>query len=780
MNDLIREIDDDQYMQNRYERAQLLMSGVWNQKLVKNDSVSAHWIENFECFWYERSNKAGKEYRLVDAEAGSNRAAFDHVALAEALTKVSGQEADANDLPIKDVSIYLSSKTVEFTAFEKVWTFDCPSQSCTEKPVVVNTMGCVVSPDGRLATFRRGNNLWIREISNGDERPLTRDGEEYYVYGASNTAWGFCLDDDLQVLWSPDSQKLFTVQRDTRQVKATPVVRHVQDSGDLRPTVEFVKSAHPNDEQVETLRLLIIDVETGDVCNADYRNIPSWSRGSGFFTSRLGWWKADSRFAYFIDLERYCHRLKLIEIDAKDGSCRIIFQENSNTAINLNLHQEDYPFHVFIPESNELIWYSERSGWAHLYLYNLTTGDLKKTITEGQWLVRDVLHYDSGTRDLFIQTAGRVDGRDPYYLDICRVNIDTGTLYTLCSSDDEYTVHSKNNSYGVYIKWLGAGVGNHTAGVSPSGKFLVATRSRADIAPVSFLASRDGDVVLELEVADTSNLPDNWHWPEPFQFTSADCNTKLYGLMFRPSGFCSSKTYPVINWMTSSPLIPAVLKGSFFNGKPYAGWFYLQMAALAELGFVVIVIDSRGTPLRSKQFLDYSYGNIPSSCDIDDHIAGLTQLAQRYSFIDINKVGIYGPGGYQGAIDNLFKRSDFYSVGVINMLQDARLQPSVPVGDRCEGRKDAKSTYLYPEQLVGDFSGKLMLTHPLLDVDHLPANTLRLVDALQNANKDFDLILFPTLGHDLSGYQIRRGWDFFVKNLLKKDPPLEFNLTLGY
>ena len=787
-NPIIANSDETKAMEARYQRAQTLMQGVWSQELVQNDSLFPHWIEGVDCFWYERSYKVGKnppvkigkEYRLVNASTGANEAAFDHASLALALSSAVNEKVDAEFLPIQKVSIFLSPLTIEFTAFSRKWEFKASHGSCIQKGDNTAPDNSNVSPDGRLAAFEREYNLWLSDLLTGEEYALTSDGAEYFVYGAPSTAWGASIDSELQVCWSPDSKKLISVQRDTREVKSTPVVHHVPVDGSLRPIIEEVRVAFPCDEHVEDYRVVVIDVNNGDVIETSYGHILSCTNGGSLFNGDMVWWSNDNKTVYFIDLVRGNQIARLVEFNTDTGLTRVLFEEFSNTFINIATHVEDYPAYRYLSATNELIWTSERSGWRHLYLYDLNSGVLKSQITQGNWPVRDVLYVDEDRREVFIHTSGRVAGRDPYYRDICRVQIDSGRIETLCTSDDEYLVHTQNSNYLFFAKILGWDIDNQTVGVAPSGNYIVTTRSRADCAPVSFLIDRAGEKTLELEAADVSGLPSGWRWPEPFQFRAADGETDLYGLMFKPSDFSHTKNYPVINCVMSSPLLPAVHKGSFFNGKPYAGWFYLQAAALAELGFIVVTMDSRGTPFRSKAFQDHSYGWIASACDTEDHLAGIRQLAQSYPCMDLNRVGLYGPSGYQGSIHNLLDSANFYSVGVFYLLQDTRLMPAALIGDQCEGLEMEHTDRLYPEELVDRYNGKLLLTHAMLDHDHLPANTFRLIEALQKANKDFDLLMLPCLGHGFSAYQIRRSWDYFVRHLSGAEPVKDFRLTVNF
>ena len=781
-------IPDTEEIEVRYRRAAMLMRGISTRNIVQNDTVFPEWIGSTNNFWYERNYKLksmhiGKQYRLVNADAVSNELAFDHAALAEALSIATGQVVNAESLPICQVKIALSPVKVYFAAFDKHWKFDGDKRTCKELDVYADDW--LVSPNGKLAAFAKDHNVWLRDLTTGEERALTEDGEALFVYGAVGTAWGCPVGYGLQASWSPDSKQLFTVQRDTRQVKILPVVCHVPQDGSLRPTLIENRVALPGDVNVEEYRLLAIDVTTGQTCDAQYRRIPTCRNGWGFFNAQLGWWANDSRRAYFIDQERGDQVVRLVEFDSYTGVTRVLFEETSDTHINLSLNSEDYPPHMHLPDTNELIWYSERSGWAHLYLYDLDTGSLKSTITQGDWLVRNVLHFDAERREVVIQTAGRVTGRDPYYRDICRVQIDTGELTTLLSTDDEYVVHiNKSLTFQLAQGPMGWDIGNTVTGVSPSGDYIVTTRSRADQIPVSLLLNREGTQVCELETADVSALPAGWQWPEPVKLMAADGKTDIYGLVHRPSNFSACQSYPVINYLSNGPDVPTVSKGSFINSECNGNARYLMAAAVAELGFIVVVIDGRGTAYRHKAFLDESYGWIPNSGHTGDQIAGIRQLAERYPYMDLDNVGVVSVYGATGGLHSLLECPDFYKVGVVNCPQDSRLMGGPVWAEKYEGLSGPTKSpttqdkeHLYPEHLAANFQGKLLLMHGMLDTCNPPATTFRLVEALYKANKDFDMLMLPNVGHDPSGFT-RRTWDYLVKHMLNAEPPKEFKLSI--
>lgn len=786
-----RSIIDDQSMEARYQRAQTLMQGIWTNKLTCNDIVYPFWIGNSDCFWYVRTTKTGQgdsascgqEFRLVDANTATNVPAFNHPVLAAALAEATQQTVDASDLPITQVDMQFDSKpptkktvkTVFFTAFDQRWIFDTKTEVCTQIELIPTEWE--ISPDGKHAVFMRDFNLWVRELATGEERALTRDGEEYFVYGLAGRGWGVVSEPRVQARWSADAKRLFTVQHDERQVKALPVVRHVPGDGSLRPKVELNRIAYPGDEHIGTLRLLCIDVDTGRQQDANYRQIPVTRNDSGLFSSNLAWWATDNRRAYFVDVERDYKTVRVVEFNTDNGEVRELFKETTDTQINLMVNGDELPTFRPLPETGELLWFSERSGWAHLYLYDLETGALKNTVTQGDWLVRQIVHIEPAQREVFIQTAGRVSERDPYYRDLCRVHLDTGKLTTLVSSDHEVTAVTYKD-FNVYFNVSGFPHDlRKSNGISPTGAFAVVTQSRADTLSQSFLIDRQGHRCFDIEATDTSGLPDKWYWPEPVKVLAADGLTDLYGLVFRPSDFSSEQSYPIVTHVLSTPDFPIAAKGAFSNGIA-SGFFYLEAAALAELGFIVVQIDARGAAYRSKAVKDESYGWLESCCNFNDLIDGTRQLAERYPYMDLNRVGIVSPWGGPGGLQGLLQHSDFYQVGVSNQLHDSRLMTAPLHGEMFEGLYGPDGKHQYPEAMVENLEGKLLLIDGMLDTTTPPACLFRVIEALQKANKDFDLLLLPNHGHGFSSYVTRRIWDYLVKHLLDAEPPKEFPLTV--
>lgn len=772
-------------MEARYQRAQTLLQGMKTNRLVRNDRLVPHWIGTSHYFWYEQALNGGKAFRLVDAKSLTHKPAFDHAALADALSQASQQEVNPNDLPLSHIAIQLQPLRVSFTAFKQHWQFDGASQHCQAIPVTTVGYAESLSPNGKLIAFTRDHNLWLRELDSGKERALTEEGEALLAYAAPGSTCGISWS-GLNLQWSPDSQRLLTLQKDTRQVNTLPMVNHLPPDGSLRPQVTHTPIAYPGDSAIETYRLLAIDINTGNICSANYGAVPGSNAADwGFFTaSRLGWWATDNRHAYFIDQARDAQSVRLVSFDTDTGTTQVLFEETSNTFINLKPESVDAPLHHYLADNQELIWWSERSGWGHLYLYDLTTGELKHPLTQGNWRVRDIVAIDHKRREIWLQTAGRDNTnedsstieRNPYWRDICRVNIDTGELSPVILSDHDYIVHSPYRDYG----WLpGNASSDPICGIAPNGDYLVTTRTRIDQLPTSLLLDRNGNTLLTLENATLADLPTDWQWPEPVKTTAADGTTALYGVLFKPSDFCKEKQYPVINLIASGHGFSAVPHGSFHNGRSFGERAFFLGLALAELGFIVLVLDSRGTPLRHKAFHDTCYGWIPSSANSEDHYLTLQQLADRHPFMDLNKVGLFDLNG-QGGMENLSAYPEFYRVGVVHNLQDTRLMSSLVESDKYQGiQSSLDHQQRYPEHAIEAWNGKLLLIHVMFGgviPTNPPASTFRLVNALQAANKDFDLLLLPHADAEGS-YQMRRTWDYFVTHLQESTPPTNFKLT---
>lgn len=765
----------------RYERARLFEQATLTKTMVRNAALYPKWIGESDTFIYERETKSGKEYRLISADDGVDEPAFDHAALSEALSESSGNAIDAKDLPINQVNVSLSPARIEFDAFGKHWLFHEQKNLCEE--ISAHAPNWLVSPDGEKAVFVRDFNLWIRDLNSGQEKALTTDGERYYAYGsmpervdiASEFSPPLPYAPLPQALWSPNSQKLLTFQTDERKVLPLPVTAYVPKGDNIRPQTSFPRYALPGDKHIAEYRMLVLDVGSERAIEAQYPKVLDTGVMPGPIMRQRVWWSKDGHTAYFVDMSRCEKQALVVALDTQNGMTRVLFEESSETFIDLNLMNEEPCSLLPIPESNELIWFSERSGWAHLYLYDLNSGECKHPITEGQWLVREVLGFDAKRRDVYFQAAGRVTDRDPYYREICRANIDTGEIFTLASSDHDYVMHRSGGRDVFSAGAFGRDVSG-VSGLAPTGNYFVTTRTRVDQSSVSELRCRDGLMVMELDTADTTNLPEGWRWPEPVKLLSADGKTDIYGVVFRPTDFDPGKKYPVIDYALGLSIISLAPKGAFFSDSISAVCY--PAAALAELGFIVVIIDGRGTTFRSKSFHDESYGQLLKASNLEDHIAGITQLGKRYSYMDLDRVGITGPGGCNAPAYGLLAYPDFYKVGVACSIFDTRLALGF---ESYRGQSDDDGDeHMVLGSLASNLKGKLLLIHGMLDNFFQTAGMFQLVDALARTNKKFDMLVLPNGGHMFrEGYPLCRAWDYMVTHLQGSEPPVDFKLKAG-
>lgn len=785
---------------DRYEMAQKFLQGIFSNKCVRNDIVLPHWVCDEDCFWYSRQTEEGREFRFVDAVQRTNTVAFDHFVFAESLKGVTGEVFDARDLSsLTEVSI--TREIVRFRVLDNNWLFDKASGQCSlvsENETVMLKEGFdiamgyevalaqqgLISPDSKKVIFVRDYNLWIRELSTGKESALTDDGCQDNYYATFRIP---ILDSGVQAAWSPDSNKIFTIQVDVRHVTKRPMIHYVPRDGGLQPQLEYLSGfPYAGDEHLVTKRLLIIDINSFEQVPVKYRQLQGSGAGSEMFSHLhrpFAWWGRDSLYAYFVDMSRGSKTARIVELNTEDGSTRTVFEESSETFVRLCHMVGETPLFMALPETDEIIWFSERTGWGHLYLINIRSGKIKRQITgcvtssdSGQWLVRDIVHYDPEQRELLIQTAGRDSRISPYYRDLCKVNIDSGELIELAGGNFENIVYQKHNMTVIRRGIFGVDYPN-AHGVSSDGKYIVVTRSRVDTIPESILLDRDGNEVLLLEQADISGLPTGWSWPEPFK-VKGDAGDDIYGVIFRPPNFSENKLYPVLDYSGGLRFYSSVPVGSFGNSALFE-LPYFSASALAALGFIVVAMEGRGTPCRNKSFSEHLYGEPSATSDLNDRVCGLRQLASQYPYFDLSRVGIAGVDGHSASIFGLLDHPDFYKVAVIHIHNDPRFSDAEfsETFDGVPAFGETSPEVRHAEDSVGSMRGKLLLIDGMLNFAN--AAVFRLIHALEKANKTFDILPLTTAIHDVPSYAVRREWDYFVTHLLKEEPPQDFSLTSG-
>ena len=741
-----------------YQRAESFLS--YNtEPLIDNANVRPNWLPG-DKFWYRNLTAQGSEFILVDPVKKSRGAAFDQQKLAAALSTAAGAQYQPFMLPFQSFSYSADGKAIVFRADGKQWKCDLQTYQVTADASKVNEaeggIGSgrrgrgnagneILSPDGKKEAFIKDDNLWVRDIKTKKETQLTTDGVKDFGYATDNAGWK--SSDKPILVWSPDSKKIATFQQDQRGVSDMYLV--TTNVG--KPTLKAWKYPLPGDKTIITIQRVIIDVDQPKVIRLQIPADPHRATLSDDIASSGTFddvnWNEDGTNLAFVSTSRD-HKIEKVRIaDAATGAVKEVFEESVPTQYESGWGSINWKY---LAKSNEIVWFSERDNWGHLYLYDAATGKLKNQITKGDFVVTKLLKVDEKNRVLYFVADGR-EKENPYFSQLCKVGFD-GKHFAVLTPEE----------------------GNHNVTLSPSDKYFIDSYSKPDVPPVTVLRDVDGKLISTLEKTDISRLKAaGWKPVMPFSAKAKDGKTDIYGLMFTPTNLDPSKKYPVIDYIYPGPQGGSVGSWSFAASRG-------DNQALAELGFVVVVLEGTSNPLRSKSFHDMSYGNMAENT-LPDQIAGIRQLAAKYAYIDTNKVGIWGhSGGGFATADAMFRYPDFFKVGIAESGNHDNRNYEDDWGERYDGlasnsNYDAQANENYAKNL----KGKLMLAHGLMDNNVPPQNTLLVVEALERANKDYDLVVFPNSPHGygpFSSYMMRRRWDYFVKNLLGTEPPKEYQL----
>jgi dipeptidyl aminopeptidase/acylaminoacyl peptidase len=725
--------------------------------------------------WYRVSTTDGAEFVMVDLDRRSRAPAFDHARLAAALSSAMDREIGAAQLPFRSFELSADGNELTFTiggmsfgpprgggGGGQAWTCDLRAYRCAraeaaqEEARHTPPFNSVVSPDGRRAAFIRDHNLWMGDLTTGDETQLTSDGVEDFGYATNNAGWTRRASPVLN--WSPDSRRIATFQHDGRGVSRMHLVRTTVGE----PELDTWRYPLPGDSVIFRIHRVVIEVEGPDAPRVVRLQIPPDQHRSmvtdhiacGNGLCDLLWYPDGSALAFVSSSRDHKHAWVRVA-DATTGAVRTLFEETSETQIGDASGTENWRV---LPQSNELIWWSERDNWIHLYLYELTTGRLKNRITTGDGNVERIVHVDEEARQVYFLGQGFESERDPYFMHFYRVGFD-GAGQILLTPENA----------------------NHSVSLSPDGQAFIDTYSTPDTPPVTMLRDRNGGELATLERADVSKLVETgWRPPTPVTMKGRDGTTDIYGLMFTPTTLDSTAKYPIVDYIYPGPQSGSVGSRSF---SPARG----DHQALAELGFVVVAIDGMGTPGRSKAFRDTYYGDMGDNT-LPDQVTGIQQLAARYPWIDVDRVGIWGhSGGGFATAAAMFRYPDFFKVGIAESGNHDNRNYEDDWGERYQGllvREDGSDNYAEEanQTHAANLKGHLLLAHGGMDSNVPPYNTYLVVDALIKANKDFDLLIFPNAGHGYgrdSGYMMRRRWDYFVRHLMGAEPPKEYQVGGG-
>jgi dipeptidyl aminopeptidase/acylaminoacyl peptidase len=749
-----------------YARAEQLGAQVKGK--VFKATVTPHWFQNNTRFWYRNDLQGDKkEFIVVDVGQGTRGPAFDHEKLAAALSAAAGAKYEASRLPFNDIAFVDGGKAIRFQIEKVSWHCDLGSYECTrskkateeeapaqapEPPAPVEDrwghdepgdeelspeeqpqkgtkkkgpppgqalVTEAKSPDGKLVAFIKSGNVYLRD-ADGKETQVTQNGVAGNAYAG--------------LVWSPDGKAVLACRVEPGDGKEVYLIETCPKD-QLRAKLRQRPYPQPGD-RFALYEWNVIDVAAKQAVKVEVERFDSFKG-----PPRVRWRKG-GRHALYEQMDRGYQRYRFIEIDAHTGAARAVIDEKAQTFI------DHYTYHYlqFLPDTDEAVYVSEADGWKHIYLYDVKEGKLKHQVTQGAWVVRGIDRVDVAKRQIWFRGSGKVAGQDPYLVHYYRVNFDGSDLVALTEGD-----------------------GNHFQAnglqFSPDRKYFIDTYSRVDMAPVHELRRvADGKLVCALEKADVSALEaTGWRYPEVFHAKARDGKTDIWGIVCRPQQYDAGKKYPVIEYIYAGP-------HSAHVPKTFSA--YRQMAALAELGFIVVQIDGMGTAHRARAFHDVCWKNL-ADAGFPDRILWIQALAAKYAYVDTTRVGIYGTSaGGQNALGALLFHPDFYKVAVSACgCHDNRIDKwswneawMGLLGKHYEAQSNVTNAH--------KLQGKLLLILGELDTNVPPESTYRVVDALIKARKDFDLLVVPGLGHSSGGlYGDRRRNDFFVRHLHGVEPP---------
>ncbi len=773
------------------------------KKMIFSTSVDPHWMKKSERFWYEYETSQGKKWLLVDPIRRTKTPLFDTDKLAAELTRAVKDPFDGQHLKLDNMKLLADENTLQFTVkstaevLKKDWAelkaknknakdslekkvhtfqFNLTSQQLKEIETVKEPMRLAwanIAPDSSKVVYVKNYNLYwmdkanflkaIKDLKDTTlvETALTTDGEADYEYG-----WGDRGDDNVEVekkkndrkrapvLWSADSKQFILTRTDQRKVKDLWVIHNTRDP---RPTLETYKYAMPGEKEQPITDLIHYSFETQKLSNlpiATFKDqtVSLWSTTPAANTRdddfRPATWLGNATEFYLALTSRDLKRVDVLRWNLKTNQKEVVIEERSNTYIDFEK-----------PElvGNDLIWWSERDGWGHFYLYG-KDGTYKRQLTSGPYHTAGAARVDASLRKLYFTANGKEKGEDPYYEHLYSVSLDGGAV-TLLNKGDY----------------------NHEININDPASYFVSNFSRVNTVPASALYDRNGAKIMDLETADLSQLlAAGYKFPEPFTFKADDGITDLFGVMYKPFDFDSTRTYPLVQYVYPGPQTEAVNK-SFGRGMD-------RTDRLAQFGFVVVTLGNRGGhPARSKWYHNFGYGDL-RDYGLADKKAVVEQLADRHSFIDRSKVGIHGHsgGGFMSTAAMLVY-PDVFKVAVSsagnhenNIYNRWWSEKHHGVQERVLPSGDTTFVYQIEKnsELAKNLKGHLMLSTGDVDNNVHPAGTIRMANALIKAGKRFEFVLLPGQRHgygDMNEYFFWKMGDYFVAHLLgdTNPPPVE-------
>ena len=770
-------------------------------KMIFSLSIDPHWLKLSNKFWYTYETSEGKQWNIVDPVKGEKKAMFNRDKIAAELTKIIKDPFDGQHLPIDSLKFIKDENWIQFEVKstieinkdavvkkdakpEKIkktfyFEYNLVTEQLNElvgfkkpkrKPSWAN-----ISPDEKIVVFGRNYNLFYMDKENFNkailndedstiiEHAITKDGIQNYSWH-SESAYGGGGETNVDIeknknkrkpvygLWSEDSKHIAITKVDNRKVKDLWVINSIAEP---RPTLETYKYWMPGEKEAPMDHLMIVDMNAFSYKEIDVslfkdQDVSVWNKTANVNARddehRPNIWLGTNEQLYLSRTSRDLKKIDQCVVNINTGVVKTLIEESLNTYVEIKKPG-------LVKNGEEIIEWSERDGWAHLYLHD-KDGKVKNQITQGPWHIEDIVSIDEDKRVVYFSANGRENvnsntKEDPYYLHLYKVNFD-----------------------GTGLQLLNPGNFDHNFSMNDKKNYFVNNASRVNTTPVSTLYTAEGKKLMDLETADlTSLFSAGYKFPETFKVKADDGITDIFGVMYKPYDFDSTKKYPIIEYVYPGPQTESVNK-SFSKGMD-------RIDRLAQLGFVVVTIGNRGGhPARSKWYHNYGYGNL-RDYGLADKKAAIEQLADRFAFIDRDKVGIHGhSGGGFMSTAAMFAYPDIFKVAVSNAGNHDNSvynrwwsEKHNGVKENISDKGDTTFSYMIDKNpdIAKNLKGKLLLIHGEIDNNVHPANTIRVVNALIKANKRFDMLILPTQRHgfgDMSEYWFWKTADYFSRNLL--------------
>ena len=724
-----------------YQNAVSFLGQNYYNKTVFNLFTQVNWFKDNTGFWFVDYSKNKKEFKRVNFEDYKVTTLFDYIKLVKAVTDFNESFSELNGVSFSNFEP--TKNGLSFTYSNENYTVDLSNYKLIkldEKSKKEANPFESISPDKKWIAFEKNYNLHLKSANNNKTYQLTFNGKKGYEY-ASYYGWFDKMEGEngdrpkrFTVDWSADSRYISTNIVDTRIAEKMFMLDYNDPKSNFKPKVVSYYRGSPGDTTMVKLTKVFFDVNSKKQIKTDLHTTVHINTVGAQFTK-------NSSKVLINYLERGFQKGYFKELDLKTGKSTTILEENSRTNID-NIWSE------YLEKSNKILFFSQRSGWRQIYVVDI---DTKKTtpITKGQYVVNEILNIDEDDKIIYFLASGKENDENPYHQKLYKTDFDGNV--TLLTPEK----------------------GHHSINISTDKKYFADNYSTIETPTKTVLRSMGtGEVLTALTEANVDLVKEKgWITPETFSLIAKDEKTTIYGAIWKPTNFDSSKKYPIIDATYTGPHTQVYPK-SFDRA--------LSLQSYAELGFIVMGVDGLGTAGRSKEFLNHSYKNMGNN--LEDHVRAIKFLADKYAWIDIDKVGIFGhsAGGYDTG-RAMLAFPDFYKVGVASSADhDFRMEkawwPEMYQGWPID------STYQNVSNITNaaNLKGKLLLVHGGMDDNVNPSATFKLAEALIKADKEFDLLILPSQRHGYTGvhrdYFMKKRWNYFVEHLLEEEPIWDFNI----